>query len=239
MDTTEDGMARWRRVADLLRAGIRDGTLAGRLPPELELAERFGVNRHTLRRAIAALARDGLLRAEQGRGTFVNAAPARLVYPVGARTRFSENVLAQSREPGGRLIRADRVRADAVTAGHLDCRPGDALHRLETLHVADGVPLSVATSWFSADRFPGIVQAYAECGSVTQALRQQGLEDYRRRETRITAERLSPADAEHLAASPDGTVLVSFAIDVDADDRPVQLLRTRFHADRMELVFRH
>ncbi|WP_062207476.1 phosphonate metabolism transcriptional regulator PhnF [Aureimonas sp. AU12] len=239
MEPTEDGVSRWRRVSDLLRAGIADGSLADRLPPEAELAERFAVNRHTVRRAIAVLARDGLLRAEQGRGTFVNAPAPRLPYPVGPRTRFSENVLAQSRQPGGRLIRADRVRADAGIARLLACDPGAPLHRLETLHVADGVPLSVATSWFSAARFPGIVQAYAESGSVTEALRREGLLDYRRRETRLTAERLSPGDADHLSASPDGLVLVSTAIDVDGEDRPVQALRTRFHADRMELVFRH
>lgn len=239
MEATGDGVTRWRRVADGIRAAIGDGSMADRLPAENELAERFGVNRHTVRRAIAALAVDGLVRAERGRGTFVNAAQPRLAYSMGARTRFTENMVAQSRAPGGLLITADRVRADAEMAGLLGCPVGTVLHRLETLRVADGAPLSVATAWVEAGRFPDIVRHYAESGSVTEALRAGGIVDYRRRETRLTAERLSREDAEHLAGAPDGLVLVARAVNVDLDDRPFQVQRTRFHADRVELVFQH
>ena len=238
-DSTDDGITRWRRVADGIRAAIADGSMADRLLPEAELAQRFGVNRHTVRRAIAALSVDGLVRAERGRGTFVNAPAPRLSYAVGPRTRFSENVLAQSRRPGGRLIRAARVRGDTALAAMLGCPAGVSLHRLESLHVADGVPLSVSTSWLSAERFPDIVQHYAESGSITDALRRAGLDDYRRRETRLTAERVSPDDADALAASPDTLVLVARAIDEDLAGTPIQVLRTRFHAERMELVFRN
>ncbi len=239
LTATDDGITRWRRVADGIRAAVADGSVTDRLPPEEQLAQRFGVNRHTVRRAIATLAADGLVRAERGRGTFVNATAPRLSYAVGSRTRFSENVLAQSRRPGGRLIRADRVRSDPELAAQLGCPVGAALHRLHSLHVADGVPLSVATSWLSAERFPDIVQRYAESGSITDALRSAGLDDYRRRETRLTAERVTPDDADALAASSDALVLVARAIDEDLAGTPIQVLRTRFHADRMELVFRH
>ena len=59
------------------------------------------------------------------------------------------------------------------------------------------------------------------------------------RETRLTAERAAPADAEALALAPDGLVLVARAVDVDLENRPIQVMRTRFSADRMELFFRH
>ncbi len=163
------------------------------------------------------------MRAERGRGTFVNAPAPRLSYAVGPRTRFSENVLAQSRRPGGRLIRAARVRGDTELAAMLGCPAGAPLHRLESLHVADGVPLSVSTSWLSAERFPDIVQHYAESGSITEALRSAGLDDYRRRETRLTAERVAPDDADALAASPDALVLVARAIDEDLAGTPIQV----------------
>lgn len=239
LDDRSGGIARWRRVADALRQEIADGSLIDRIPPESRLAQRFGVNRHTVRRAIAALADEGLLRAEQGRGTFVNRPAERLAYPVGARTRFSENIARQQREPGGRLIKADQVSADARLASILECRVGAPLHRLETLHVADGVPLSVSTSWFLLERFPNIVQDYAESGSITRALEAAGLSDYRRRETRLTAERATPNDAQALSLSPDGLVMVARAVDIDLENRPIQALRTRFSADWIELVFRH
>ena len=239
MDNTADGVTRWRRVADQIRAAIGDGSFADRLPAEDALAERFRVNRHTVRRAIAALAVDGLVRAERGRGTFVSGPAPRLAYEVGSRTRFSENVLSQARRPGGRLIRAERVDAEAEIAEQLDCPRGTELFQIESLHDADGLPLSVGTSWFPAARFPGIVEGFSETGSISEALRREGVADYRRRETRVTAERISASDATHLAAAPDRLVLVARGVDVDLRGRPIQVLRTRFHAERMELVFRH
>lgn len=234
MDAT--GIALWRQVADALRRGIQEGRHAGLLPSEAELSARLGVNRHTLRRAISALAEEGLLRTERGRGTFVTARAPRIRYPIGPRTRFSETMLNQSLELSGRLIRAARVAADAETAARLGCPVGAALHRLESLRVVEGAPLSRSVSLFPAERFPGIVVAYAECGTITGALAREGLADYRRAETRITAERADAADAEWLGCAPDAVIIVSAALDTDLEGRPVQVIGTRFLADRVELV---
>jgi GntR family transcriptional repressor for pyruvate dehydrogenase complex len=59
--------------ADALRAAILGRELAAgeRLPPERELAARFGVNRVTVRSALVRLASEGLLRARQGSGHVV------------------------------------------------------------------------------------------------------------------------------------------------------------------------
>ena len=236
MPAGDDGIARWRRVADGIRTLAAEAGEGGLLPGETALAERFGVNRHTVRRAIAALAAERLVRAERGRGTFFCRLPERLSYPIGARTRFSENIGRQMREPAGRLIHASVEVADAGVTAALGLPPGAAVHRMETLHVADGVALSVATNWFPAVRFPDIVVAYAETGSITAALRAGGLADYRRKVTRVRAERPSPADASHLRCPADAVVLVAESINVDPQDRPVQYARTRFAADRIELV---
>src|SRR5262249_884610 len=79
------GIAMWRQIAGRIRMGISSSELGkdGRLPPEMELSARFGVNRHTVRAAIAALVQEGVLRSEQGRGTFV-AERKRLSYPITA-----------------------------------------------------------------------------------------------------------------------------------------------------------
>src|SRR5215471_654136 len=86
------GITLWRRIADELAQDIAGGGYASgeRLPGENDMARRFGVNRHTVRRALAELTGRGLVRAEQGSGTFVDT--ARLAYPITARTRFSEIV---------------------------------------------------------------------------------------------------------------------------------------------------
>ena len=61
----------WQQLADLLRNRIERGELSGRLEAETSLAQHYGVSRDTVRRALADLARDGLIRSTRGRGTFV------------------------------------------------------------------------------------------------------------------------------------------------------------------------
>lgn len=62
-----------RVVAQLLSA-VAEGEYSpgSRLPPEVTLAERAAVSRLTLREAVKVLRDKGVLRVEQGRGTFVN-----------------------------------------------------------------------------------------------------------------------------------------------------------------------
>ena len=63
-----------RQLAQLLREQIAAGSLppGSRLPTEHELADRYGISRATVRQSLAALAAEGAIRRETGRGTFVN-----------------------------------------------------------------------------------------------------------------------------------------------------------------------
>jgi len=230
------GIAVWRQIMETLKAEIVSGGFekGSRLPPESEMAARFGVNRHTVRRAIAALTSEGILRADQGRGTFVASAP--LSYPIGPRTRFSEIVSGQDRAPAGRLIGSALEEADALLAHQLEVPLGTLLIRLETLRVADGVPMIVATSWFEQARVPNFVADYADSGSITTALKRAGIEDYRRKETRLTAELVEARDAQQLGLALGQPVLVMESINLDMEGKPIQVTRARVAADRMQLV---
>lgn len=231
-----DGIALWRQIADLLRGEILAGTwpAGARLPPETALAGRFGVNRHTLRRAMASLAGEGLVQADQGKGTFVKG--ERIAYPIGRRTRFSEIVSRQARQPGGRLISSATLPADLTLASALGVPKGTALIQLETLSVADGVPISLAESYFPAARFPDLVTAYAETGSITEALRRHGVDDYQREWTRITARPAGRLECERLALPTGATVLVTDSLNVDATGEAAHFSSSRFAADRIEIM---
>ncbi|MBO0663133.1 phosphonate metabolism transcriptional regulator PhnF [Jiella sp. MQZ9-1] len=234
---TAEGVAKWLQVSNALRAALANGAFGAQLPPETELADRFAVNRHTVRRAIAALTAEGLLRAERGKGTFVAGDVGRMTYRIGAKTRFSENVAAAAHNPGGRLIGTGREAATIAIAEKLGCRPGTQLLRLETLGAADETPVLIATSWLVAERFNGMVTAYAETGSITAALARLGVADYRRVETRVTAQTAGPSEALRLGCAVGTPLLQTVGIDADTDLHPIQVVRTRFLADRFELFF--
>jgi DNA-binding GntR family transcriptional regulator len=59
------------QVADDLALRIRAGELAGKLPPERDLASQYGVAYPTLRRSMELLRERKLILTRQGRGIFV------------------------------------------------------------------------------------------------------------------------------------------------------------------------
>src|SRR5437879_10611054 len=147
MQDTASGVALWRQVADGIERGIADGSFAAgeRLPGEMEIAETYRVNRHTVRRALATLAERGLVRAERGSGTYVEA--QRLAYPLRSRTRFSEIVGAGGREPRGQLNDASEDLATQELARELGVKPGSALIRIESLRLAVPATSCACTAW--------------------------------------------------------------------------------------------
>ena len=133
LQDTPTGVALWRQVADGIERGIADGQFAAgeKLPGEMEIAEIYRVNRHTVRRALATLAERGLVRAERGSGTYVEA--PRIAYPLRSRTRFSEIVGAGGQEPRGQLIDASEDVATREMARELGVKTGAPLIRIEAL----------------------------------------------------------------------------------------------------------
>ena len=189
------GVALWRQVADGIERGIADGRFAAgeRLPGETEIAETYRVNRHTVRRALATLAERGLVRAERGSGTYVEA--PRIAYPLRSRTRFSEIVGAGGREPRGELIGASEEPATRELAKRLGLKAGVPLIRIEALRLADRSPICVGTTWLAAERFPDAGRIYDRMRSTTKLLAHYGVRDYRRASTRVSASFTCPGSA--------------------------------------------
>jgi len=236
MQNTASGVALWRQVADGIERGIADGRFAKgeKLPGEMEIAETYRVNRHTVRRALATLAERGMVRAERGSGTYVEA--PRLAYPLRSRTRFSEIVGAGGQEPRGQLIDASEDSANRELARELGLKNGATLIRIESLRLADRTPICVSTSWLSAERFPNAGQVFAGARSMTKLLAHYGIRDYRRSSTRITAAIADASDAARLDLALGRPVLVVDSTDVGLDGTPLVTKRSRFAAERVEFL---
>jgi GntR family phosphonate transport system transcriptional regulator len=236
MQDASTGVALWRQVADGIERGIADGIFAAgdRLPGETEIAETYRVNRHTVRRALATLAERGLVRAERGSGTYVEA--QRLAYPLRSRTRFSEIVGAGGHEPRGQLIEASHDVTTRELARALALKTGAPLIRIEALRLADKMPICVSTTWLSAERFPDAGAVFAASRSMTKLLSHYGIRDYRRAATKITAAIVDATDAARLDLALGRPVLVVDATDVDIAGTPLVTKRSRFAAERVEFL---
>jgi GntR family phosphonate transport system transcriptional regulator len=231
-----DGVALWRQIVSRLEGAITGGRLVAgaRLPTEADLAQGFGVNRHTIRRAMEELASRGLVRVEQGRGSFV--AEEVVEYPLGSRTRFSEIIRAQSREPSGRIIRIGETQAEGRVAELLKLRRGRGVVVVERLGFANGRAILLGTHHFPAHRFARIATLLADDPSITAALAASGVPDYRRQITRITARMPTPEESQLLGQARTRPLLLAEAVNVDPDGTPVDVTFTRYAAGRTQLV---
>ncbi|MEM8974081.1 MAG: phosphonate metabolism transcriptional regulator PhnF [Pseudomonadota bacterium] len=230
------GVAVWRQIAEDIEMDIETGRLAkgDRLPSEMVLAGQFGVNRHTLRRAINELAQKGLVEATPGRGTFVSG--DRIAYPIGRSTQFSQAIAEIGREPRGQLLGYATVRATPVVAELLEIRTDSEVVQLEYLRSANELPICLSTAWFPADRFADIGEAYAKFGTITKSLAKFGVREYRRTRTLITSRAANGNEREHLGLERGASVLVVDSANSDSDGRPIQAGHSRFAAERVQLV---
>jgi GntR family transcriptional regulator, phosphonate transport system regulatory protein len=232
----ESGVALWRQIYRAIEEEIAAGShVAGsRLQTEAQLSHRFGVNRHTVRRALEELSRNGLVRVEQGRGSFV--AEDVLDYEVAPRTRFSEWIRRHNKEPSGRIVDLREIIADASIAAGLEVRVGARVVQLERLGLANGRPVSLATHHFPAARFPGLLAALRSAPTITEALALEGVSDYRRRTTRVTARLPHPHEAALLETPRNRPLLVTENINVDQNGAVVEYGISRYPTPRVQIV---
>jgi len=230
------GIAVWRQIEGTLAEDIASGAMptGERIPTELQLAERFAVNRHTIRRAVSALVERGLLRVEQGRGTFVQ--ENAIDYAISKRTRFSQNMARQNLRSDIELVASDNVAANAELAELLHVAPGSELYRIKTVSRVDARIVDTATLFFPAARFPGLPEVYAELRSVTRTLAHFGVADYTRRFTKVSARLPDAETVDFLHLPKNRPVLHVKSLNVDAEGRPVQYGVTRFNGDLVQLV---
>ena len=226
----------WQAIADALRSDLAEGKYApgDKLPTDAGLAERFGVNRHTVRHGISALVEEGLIRTRRGSGAFVAATPTD--YPIGQRVRFHENLIAAGRRPDKRVLQIEERSATTGEAKALQIAPGDPVCAYHGLSLADGQPIAVFESLFPLRRLTGIEEALNQTSSVTEALRLVGISDYTRASTRLTAVRATATHALHLQLSEGDPLLKSSGVNVDPAGMAVEFGRTWFAGDRATLT---
>ena len=68
----------YRKISDTLLEGIRGGKfpVGSFLPGELELINRYGASRHTIREALRVLEDMGLVKRQRGRGCLLYTSPS-------------------------------------------------------------------------------------------------------------------------------------------------------------------
>lgn len=220
---------RYLEVAQALRAQLGDYKPGDYLPAEWALAERFGVNRHTLRRAVDELIVEGRVLRRKGRGTCV--LPQPIVYPLHAASAYSKTLEGMGFRSSAVLLGKRERAAKPDERADLQLHDGEPVLEFETLRLLDGQPISLITHCF-ARRHRELVRSYGG-GSVREHLARQGV-PLRRISTLIGARAPTQHHALQLMMPRHTPVLSIRTLSSGPDGAPFELSRSLTRADRFK-----
>ncbi len=228
------GTAVWKQVEQVLVSEIWDGQFnpGDRLPSEQALADRFGVNRHTIRRTLSELVSQNIVRVENGRGAFIREDV--LNYRVASSSRFWEGVALDGRSPSVELVASGIVPASRSVAKALSLAEGEQVTFLESIGRANGEPVVLARHYFPLGRFPDLIDRHHQEGRIRSTLESYGV-SATRRHIRVNAR--MPRDDEASVFGWLKPMLVVDSIYVDETGVPVDFGVARYVSGRVQLDF--
>jgi DNA-binding GntR family transcriptional regulator len=218
------------QIAEQLKAAIEDGTLkpGDRLDNELDLTERLGVSRPTVRQAVQRLVEQGLVVRRRGLGTVVVA--PRILRSV-ALSSLYDDLSAHHRHPATTVLSATQIEAGAELAAVLALPAGAPVLEVERLRLADGTPLALMHNYLPAGLLNGRPADELEKTGLYELLRGQGVQLHAGEQV-IGARRATATEARLLQAARTATVLTMTRTTFDRDGKPVEHGSHAYLADR-------
>ncbi|WP_102107897.1 GntR family transcriptional regulator [Oceaniglobus roseus] len=225
-----------RRVYLLLRDEIAGGLLpeGAMLPGEQRLAEQHGVSRVTVRRALDALARDGLIEKRGGSGSVVRAQPG-APGPIAAdMTTLIPQIVAMGHQTTARLLSFSYGPAPRPVAEGLGLAPGARVQTAVRVRSAEGVAFShltthvpelIANNYSEADLATTPLFALLERGGVRLGGAHQS----------VTAALAAPDVAEALGVATGSALLSLTRVVQDADGAGGEYLSALYRPDMFRL----
>jgi len=144
------------QVEEDLRKKIYDGVYnTGQpLPSEKELIKIYGVSRLTIREAVNRLVLQGLVKKEQGKGTFI--AEPKVAHRVGSLFSSGEEFLARKFEIKTKVLLLKRIKPDKVIREKLKISDDEEVIFLNRLRYADNKPATLIESYLPYRYVEGI-----------------------------------------------------------------------------------
>lgn len=162
------------QLRELLREEITSGRwkVGDHLPSERELCETFNLSRTTVRESIDALVREGLLRRERGRGTFVSE-PKIMEGLLQTPTGFSDSMLEQGYAVVTRVQRQEVIPAPPQVTRELHLKSGEMVTVIDRLRFILNEPILFVTSYVPIRLVPNLIKDDLVNNSLYQLLKEK------------------------------------------------------------------
>ncbi len=247
------GNPMYRQIAEDLRARIESGKLkpGQQLETEIELRERYGASRNTVRDAIKLLTTLSLVETRPGQGTFVvnkidpfvttlSGDPSRAGVTEGA--SYRSEVTKRNRVAENSPIQLEIQQAPESIAAGLWIPVGTEVISRHEKRFIDDTPWSMQTSYYPmefVERGAGrLLRSQDIDEGTTQYLRESiGIKQVGYRDW-ITVRAPNVIEVEFFKLPPDGRVSVYeiFRTAFDGNAQPMRLTVTVYPADRSQFI---
>ncbi len=217
------------QIAQRIEKAILNGNLpaGARLENEVSLAERLGLSRPTVRRAIQDLVDKGLLVRRRGIGTQVVHGQVTRGVEL---TSLYEDLSRSGQKPSTKILEYKTVKADSKVAEKLGIEIGSDVLYLRRLRFADNVAVSIMENWLP-NEFLDITEVELNQHGLYQILRSRGV-TIRVAKQRIGARKASQRESADLEIEKQASLL---SMDRTAYDNSGRAVEFGHHCYRPDL----
>ena len=219
----ESGITLYVQIYRIIRKMIEGGEWQpdSVIPSEDELCKFFSVSKATIRLALADLVRDGFLRRQQGKGTFVRS-------PLPHSGLTMKTCLSDSMfQDGMRGVRESLVTSIREPAEDVSeyLKFGGTIFYAQCMGAVDGVPACIEELFVPLVLYPGIDEETI-CGiSFFNLVRERSVRKLFRMIQTIEVGQVTEKTAELLQMRDGQPALVMHRVLVDVEERPVAYIR--------------
>lgn len=209
------------QLREVIRQKIDDGDYAPgcAIPSENQLAERYGINRLTVRNAVDALVNEGLLRRVQGKGVYV--VGKRLERNLDKLDGFRQTMRDRFTCPYTKILAKSRRVAGLKYAEIFGINPDDELFYIKRLNGADNKPIAIEETLIPCKLMPKLEGIDLTVFSLYEAYGFYGIRLARAWET-LDLVSLEARDARMLNMQPQDAALLFTCLSFDEQDRVVE-----------------
>ncbi|MBF4695174.1 GntR family transcriptional regulator [Fusibacter ferrireducens] len=168
----ENTIPLYQQLKDVIKNAIIEQSYkqGEKIPTEIELSERYGVSRITVRKAINELSEEGFLVKKQGKGTFVKS--KKLYRKIEHLVSFSDACEENSMKPFAVVLSKQVVFLDKSTAESFNMPLGTKMIEIKRLRKADTVPIMLEINYFEYEKFQFLLEENLE-SSLYQLLEEK------------------------------------------------------------------
>ena len=210
----------YAQLVSILRNSMATGVLrpGDQLPSEAQLCDRYGISPMTVRRAINMLVDQGIVIAEQGRGTFVKPVA---MGEASFQLRKLQDLFNDTEHTSVNVLEARIVTADERVARKLGIAMGQRTIYIRRLLRTDGLPALYHREYLIYDPTRPIVEAELEVTALQRLFSGAGETILKRGEISMDATLLDEEEARLLQVEQPMAAFCFEHLFYDFDDKPI------------------